>query len=231
VQEGRLTGLVQPLDTGSCQTLDSVNGSEEKAVSLSSDNRTQEAAGEHTLQLEDFKMVPGDLVSYYGVAKDGTGVTAQTEMYFLQVRPFERNYTQGQGGGGGMGGGGGQDTFLSEKQKEIIAATWNVVRNSGRQSPEQLKDAGEVLSEVQRGLREQAETLAARVSRRETVASTSAPRAPMEAASVGAAMPPIMDPSTAKMSMNGGITTLQMRRNSWPPEISARSAAGMAGAI
>ena len=57
--------------------------------------------------------------------------------------------------------------LLSEKQKEIIAATWNVVRNQERQSSDQLQEAGEVLSEVQRGLREQAETLASRVSRRE----------------------------------------------------------------
>ena len=145
----------------------SVNGSPEQTVVLTSDNRTQEAAGNHRLQLEDYNMVPGDLVSYYGVAKDGTGVSEQTEMYFLQVRPFERNYTQGQAGGGGGGGMGGENTFLSEKQKEIIAATWNVVRNQERQSPDQLREAGEVLSEVQRGLKEQAETLASRVSRRQ----------------------------------------------------------------
>ena len=73
----------------------SVNAGPEKTVDLASANPSQDAAGNHNLQLEDYKMVPGDLVSYYGVAKDGAGLTAQTEMYFLQVRPFERNYMQG----------------------------------------------------------------------------------------------------------------------------------------
>src|SRR3990167_6605486 len=120
----------------------SVNGSAEKTAPLASGNRSQEAAGNQTLQLEDYQLVPGDLVTYYGVAKDAAGATARTEMYFLQVRPFERNYLQGQAGGGGGGGGGGQEkTFLSEKQKEIIPATWNVVRKKEQQRPDQLAEA------------------------------------------------------------------------------------------
>lgn len=144
----------------------SVNGGPEKTVPLGPQARSQEVAATHTLLLEDYQLVPGDLVTLYGEAKDAAGATAQTEMYFLQVRPFERSYSQSQAGGGG-GGGGQENTFLSERQKQILAATWNVVRKKEEQRPEQMAETAQVLSSVQNSLREQAETLASRVSNRE----------------------------------------------------------------
>ena len=35
------------------------------------------------LRLEDFHLVPGDLISFYGVAKDAASNPQRTEMYFL----------------------------------------------------------------------------------------------------------------------------------------------------
>ena len=45
------------------------------------------------------RLEPGDLVSYYAVAKD-RGTAVQTDLFMVQVQPFERRFTQGQGGGG-----------------------------------------------------------------------------------------------------------------------------------
>ena len=85
-----------------------------------------------TLRLEDFKLVPGDLVSFYATAKDGHS-EARTEITFIQADPFEREFSQSQqGGGGGGGGGGGREqgnqTDISKREKELIAATWKQVK-------------------------------------------------------------------------------------------------------
>ena len=145
----------------------SVNGTPEKTVTLGTGGN-QELNGSHTIALEDYKMVPGDLVSFYGVAKDADSNVTKSDMFFLQVRPFERNYTQSQASGGGGGGQQGQDnTFLSEKEKQIIAATWNVIRRKTQQTPEQLSAQAKALTEIQQTLQEQAQTMASRTEGRE----------------------------------------------------------------
>ena len=57
-------------------------------------------------------------------------------MFFIEAQPFERNYTQSQQDGGGGGGGGGDDANqqnqISQRQKEIITATWNQEKGHGR---------------------------------------------------------------------------------------------------
>ena len=48
----------------------SVNGGPENAVDVLPKKGEKEADGSTTLSLEDFKLVPGDLVSVYATAKD-----------------------------------------------------------------------------------------------------------------------------------------------------------------
>ena len=66
----------------------------------------------YTFMLEGLKLEPGDVVSYYARATDNNAVSgpqrASTDIYFMQVRPYDSDYRQQQGGGGGGGGGGGQ---------------------------------------------------------------------------------------------------------------------------
>ena len=40
----------------------------------------------------DYKVQPGDVVSVYATAKDARK-TASTDMFFIEMQPFERNYT------------------------------------------------------------------------------------------------------------------------------------------
>ena len=54
--------------------------------------------------MEDYKLMPGDIVSLYATAKDGKN-SAKTDMFFVQAVPFEFNYSQSQQAGGGGGGG------------------------------------------------------------------------------------------------------------------------------
>ena len=105
----------------------SVNGGPEKTVDLLKQKGAKQADGSTVLSLENFKLVPGDLVSVYATAKDNKS-ESRTDMFFIQADPFEREFSQSQqmggGGGGGGGGMGGNQNDISQREKEIIAATW-----------------------------------------------------------------------------------------------------------
>ncbi|MBI2818777.1 MAG: hypothetical protein HYX73_02265, partial [Acidobacteria bacterium] len=70
----------------------SVNGGAAQTVPLISKSGGQQASATHLLALEEYSLAPGDLITYYGTAKDAAANTATTDMFFLQVRPFERSY-------------------------------------------------------------------------------------------------------------------------------------------
>jgi hypothetical protein len=145
----------------------SVNGGPEKTVELSQQPGAKKVSGSTTLSLEDFKLIPGDLVSLYATAKDGHA-EARTDMAFIQADPFEREFSQSQqmGGGGGGGGGMGNQTDISKREKELIAATWKR-QNDKTASAKDSAEAGKFLSSVQTKLQEQALSLAARMDSRD----------------------------------------------------------------
>lgn len=145
----------------------SVNGGEEQTVNLLKQKGARDADGSTVLSLEDFKLVPGDLVSFYATAKDARA-EAHTDMFFIQAEPFEREFSQSQSAGGGGGGGGsGQDqNDISEREKEIIAQTWKL-RGDKSGASQRSADTGKFLSEVQSKLRDQAIALAGRLQMRD----------------------------------------------------------------
>src|SRR6185503_2168806 len=114
---------------------------------------------------------PGDVISYYAVAED-RGREVQTDLFFVEVQPFNRNFSQGQGGGGGGGGGGQQQQDeISRRQKEILVATWNLIKERSEETSsyldeQQLHDNAQMLADLQRTLAEQARTLASRTRAR-----------------------------------------------------------------
>jgi len=110
-------------------------------------------------------------VSYYARALDSSGRQGQqatSDLYFLRIRPFRRDFRQAAsmaGGGGGMGGaGGGQVEALSEQQRQIISATFNVQRDRRKYTPAKLREAATVVSLSQSRLREQVEGLVTRLN-------------------------------------------------------------------
>ncbi|MEP7312749.1 MAG: hypothetical protein ABI859_09200, partial [Pseudomonadota bacterium] len=114
------------------------------------------------------RLVPGDLVSYYAVARDHKH-EVQTDLFLIQVQPFDRRYTQSQaGGGGGGGGGGGDDAAISQRQREVLLATFNLTRvqEKGQRDAERLADNARMLSDVQKTLADQAKTLVERARAR-----------------------------------------------------------------
>lgn len=143
----------------------SVNGGEEKTVAIAT-RGAKTASGTKLLELEQFKLMPGDVVSVYATAKDAR-TTARTDIHFLEAQPFEREYSQSQQSGGGGGGGeGGDQNQIARRQKEIIAATWNEIRDKSGDKKKAAEDA-KFLNEVQAKLQAQALTLAQRMRARE----------------------------------------------------------------
>ena len=147
----------------------SVNGGPDRDVNLLKAPGEKSADGSYTLRLEDFKLVPGDLVSLYATAKDGHS-EARTDIGFIQADPFEREFSQSQqsGGGGGEGGGGSQNnqTDISRREKELIAATWKQ-QNDKAATPKDSSVAGQFLSDAQQKLRDQVMALSARIQSRD----------------------------------------------------------------
>lgn len=145
----------------------SVNGGPDSDVNLLKTPGAKSADGSYTLSLENFKLTPGDLVSIYATAKDGH-TESRTEISFIQVDPFEREFSQSQqaGGGGGGGGGGDNQTEISKRQKELIAATWKQ-QNDKTATASSSASQAQFLSEAQRKLRDQLNALSVRMQSRD----------------------------------------------------------------
>ncbi len=143
----------------------SVNGGAEQVVPLLKTKGVKEASGTTLLSLETFKLVPGDLVSIYATARDATH-TSHSDIIFAEAEPFDFKFSQSQQGGGGGGGMGGEQNDISERQKQIIAATWNQERDPGK-AHAALEENAKFLSDTESKLSDQAKTLAERMSSRE----------------------------------------------------------------
>jgi hypothetical protein len=146
-----------------------VNGGAWQSVKLPANS--QQIDAKSILQMEELggktPLVPGDLVSYYAVTKD-RNQSVQTDLFMVQVQPFERRFTEGQGGGGGAGDGGSEQTQIAERQRDILVATWNLQRakDQQRRTPQQLKESADMLSGMQDKLAEQTSTLVERTRAR-----------------------------------------------------------------
>jgi hypothetical protein len=151
----------------------SVNGAPERTLSLLHQPGAKQATGASVLALEDYKLVPGDVIGLYAVARNAR-FEAHTDMAFIQLEPFSREFSQSQtAGGGGGGGGGNESSEISQREKEIIAATFKQL-NDHTASADQGAQSAKFLSEVQTTLRNQSLALAGRLRSRELTEQNSA---------------------------------------------------------
>ncbi len=128
--------------------------------------------GGHTLFLEEFELEPGDLVSYYARALDGSGQETVSDIYFLEIRPFDRNFRQadqgGQPGQPGMNG-----TELSTQQRMIVAATFKLIRDREEYGNQGFEENLATIALSQGRLREEVLRLAERMINRGVTADSS----------------------------------------------------------
>lgn len=163
------------------QLIYSVNGAPEDTLQLVDGGQARkQVTASHTFFLEELGLEPGDFISYYarGVEADHGGDTREgiTDIYFMEVRPFGREYRQAeQQGMGGQGQGGGGDMgSLSRTQKDIIAGTFRMVRDRKLYPEADFNENVQTLKLAQGRLREEVQTLVDRMSTRGIVELDSA---------------------------------------------------------
>lgn len=150
----------------------SVNGGDARRVPLfrGGSRPRQEVVAGHTFYLEELPLEPGDLISYWGEVSDNNAVGRRQEVssdiYFLQIRPFRKDFRQADQGAMPGGGGGEQPGELSEQQRQIVAATFNVVRDRGEYAEADWAENVVTVRLAQERLRQQVETLTERMRNR-----------------------------------------------------------------
>ncbi|MBA3313613.1 MAG: hypothetical protein H0T47_10050 [Planctomycetaceae bacterium] len=138
----------------------------------------------HLLDFEAFATSPDELVTYYfwaeDVGPDGEPRRTSGDMYFAEVRPFEEIFRQGEQQAGGPqpteqqqgGNSNGEKAMeLAELQKQIINATWKLVRRETIAKPiPQLASDSTLIAESERTAIEQANALAEKLQAPESQA-------------------------------------------------------------
>ncbi len=114
-----------------------------------------ERTGAHLLAAEDLKVKPGDVITYYARARDvGRGkrsTETTSDMFFLEVRPFNEEFVASQSQANARAGAEDQQLeALIQAQKDIISATWNIERRSaGGRSAADIKAIAQVAGGTQ----------------------------------------------------------------------------------
>jgi hypothetical protein len=112
----------------------SVKGGESKAVPFEGDRAGLSVTGRHTLYLENLDVKPGDFVTYYArvrdVARGRRATEARSDIFFLEVKPFEEEFAAAQSQAGGGSGNRSLDDLIAA-QKDIVVATWKLERRAG----------------------------------------------------------------------------------------------------
>lgn len=121
-----------------------IGDTEPRRVSLRKTGAGVHAVATHALALEEMNLETGDLVTWSAWAEDrrpdrepfeGVG-----DLYFMKVRPFAQRFVEAPSQQGAGMGGGGNGQQLTELQKEVLIATWNL-RSRVRQLGQREYDA------------------------------------------------------------------------------------------
>ncbi len=154
---------------GDVRLVYSVNGGPEDTVSVfrAGGAPLAEVSAGHTMFLEEWGLEPGDLVSYYALARDNrsrSGAKPVTsDIYFLNIRPFERTYREGESKPPGQGQGQTPESSLSEMQRQIVAATFNLLRRHDTYEAGEFSENVVSVGLSQGKLKEQVSTLVERM--------------------------------------------------------------------
>ena len=110
-----------------------VGGGAEKTIPFEHALSSTELVEIHTLYLEDMKVQPGDFVTYYARVRDvnraKASVESRSDIFFLDVTPFEQEFELAQSQQQTDSSNSGLDDLIAA-QKEIIIATWKFERQN-----------------------------------------------------------------------------------------------------
>ena len=115
-------------------------------------NNVTRADLEKVLPLEPFELTQKDSITYYAFAEDnapGGPRRVQTDLQFIDIRPFRRLYRFMQGGGGGGGGGGGPQLAsleeLISRERFILNRSLRLARAEGNGQQIDLDDVDQIV--------------------------------------------------------------------------------------
>src|SRR4029078_12075964 len=100
---------------------------------------TRRLTGASTFCLEEYNLKPGDFISYFAKARDASNEST-SDIYFIEVKPFEMEYKQSQQAGGNGQSGDQDQNALSRRQKDLIAATHRLVREGDKYTAQERKE-------------------------------------------------------------------------------------------
>ena len=135
-------------------------GRNERVVSLQHDDGVVRTTGSHTIFAEELPLEPGNFITYHVRARDTGAAVTRSDIYFLEVRPFGREFEEARS----------QDSTgmpadelgrLQELQKEIVVATWKL---DGRRPAERSPEDIETVADAQNDVALAARVLASRLS-------------------------------------------------------------------
>ena len=111
-----------------------VAGGREHVVPFTSIGGTDTARiGSRLVAAEDLGVKPGDVITYYARARDVArgkqSTLARSEIFFLEVKPFNEEYVAAQSQAMAAATGTQLESLVAA-QKEIISATWNLERRA-----------------------------------------------------------------------------------------------------
>ncbi|MEO7135975.1 MAG: DUF4175 family protein, partial [Vicinamibacterales bacterium] len=162
------------------QLVYAINGGPEKVIPLFNGAKpTSEVTAGHTFFMEELGVKAGDSVSYYARATDNDAVNGakqtSSDIYFLRIRPFDKNFkpAASMGGGGGGGGAGQEVGALSQQQRQIISGTFNIQRDRKTMTAAKVREGVVVLTLAQSKLRDQVNGLVERMNSRLVVSDPS----------------------------------------------------------
>ncbi len=160
------------LNIATLELVYAINDQPEETVLLyQGDEAATDVTAGYTLNLEDYALSPGDLIAYYARAADSTAanaLTSTTDIFFMQVRPFDRRFRRSQGGGGASGGmqTGDQERSLSAQQRQLVIATFKLARDRDSYDEARFTDTVETLETAQRRIRDRVEAIVRRIGTR-----------------------------------------------------------------
>ncbi len=134
-----------------------IRGGAERSIPLRIESGKRAVGGRQTLYLEDLDVRPGDFISYYvrarDIARGKPPSETRSDIFFLEVKPFEQEFALAQSQGGGAGGGSNRSIDdLVAAQKEIIVATWKLDRRAeaakGAQSAQDIRAVANAEAEL-----------------------------------------------------------------------------------
>ena len=153
----------------------SVNGGADEVISLADSSDPKPVVdGRLELRLEEHGLSPGDLIAYHVRARDAPADPARqvsSDIYFMDVRPFEMSYRPSGGAGGGGGGRAGaqQEETLSAQQRTLVVAMFKLLRDRGSMDQEAFAERTEILSAAQSRIRDRTEAIVRRLEARTIV--------------------------------------------------------------